>query len=321
MESKVEEEYEKNINAEPPKFVFVSVLFFVGFCIIYLGGVSLNSLTLLQANFIELFTLGIQKHSIFEVFVSTGILTTILGLIIFCLGLSYLAVKKLDKLKYFLIVPILCSGFLFNFSVLFLFFALGLFISSLYVIPLGETYKQELKKWKKFRVGSNAVSKALFVLFLFVFLGSFVSFSVNDSYQQLFLNSTISSISNIFKAETSNFNNQIISGNFTDKFIDEQMNKIREQYPNLTEEQYLVMENKIRENLEEKVEPIKLDELNLSSVISQGVENSLLLKAFLAWFPLIMSLTIWVILEFLRGILLSPLSGVFSYILFYIFRF
>ncbi len=321
MESKVEEEYGKNINAEPPKFVFVSVLFFVGFCIIYLGGVSLNSLTLLQANFIELFTLGIQEHSIFEVFVSTGILTTILGLIIFCLGLSYLAVKKLDKLKYFLIIPILCSGFLFNFSVLFLFFALGLFISSLYVIPLGETYKQELKKWKKFRVGSNAVSKALFVLFLFVFLGSFVSFSVNDSYQQLFLNSTISSISNIFKAETSNFNNQIISGNFTDKFIDEQMNKIREQYPNLTEKQYLAMESKIRESLEEKVEPIKLDEFNLSSVISQGVENSLLLKAFLAWFPLIMSLTIWVILEFLRGILLSPISGVFSYILFYIFRF
>lgn len=310
--------FDGKINSEILKFVFVSVLFFLGFAVLYFSGVSLNSITLLQANFIESIILGVQEHSIFEVFISTfsGILIAISSFIIFCLGLSFLAVKNLDKLKYFLIVPILCSGILFNFSILFLFFGIGLFISSLYIIPLGETYKLELKKWKKFRVGNNAVSKALFVLFLFIFLGSLISFSVNDSYQQLFLNTTVSSISNIFNAEVTNFNANTDNSEITNKFVENQMIQIREQYPDLTEEEYLQMEIKIRQEMEKNGEMIEIGEMDLSSIISQGVENSLVLKAFLVWFPLIMSFVIWVFLEFLGKILFSPVSGGFSYLWF-----
>jgi len=325
---------EKSKNGEKMKteileFIFISVLFSLGFLVLYISNVNLNSITLLQASFIKIFTLGVQEHSAFGVFISTfsEILTAILSFIIFCFALSFLSVRKMGNLRYFLIIPIFLSGILFNFSILFLFFGFGLFVSCLYVIPLGETYKKELKKWKKFRVGSNAVSKSLFVLFLFIFLGSFISFSTNDSYKQVFLNTTISSITDIVNSEISNFNTQISSSDATNEIIsqvvEDKMKEIKKQYPNLTEEQYLQIETGIRKDIEKKMSSLKVNEvnLNLSSVISKGIENSILLNAFLVWFPIIMSFTIWVFLEFLRGLLFSPISGVFSMILFYVFGF
>jgi len=312
------------MESEIKKFVFVSTLYFLGFVVIYLSNISLNSITTLQANFIELLILN-ARNSAFEAFISifSGILIAISGLIIFCIGLSFLAVKKLDKLKYFLLIPILCSGFLFNFSILYLFFGMGLFVSSVYIIPLGETYKMELKKWKKFRVGSNAISKALFVLFLFVFLGSLISFSVNDSYRQLFFNTSVSSITNIINAEMSNYDKNS-EGNATNEIInqaiEDQMKKIRSQYPNLTEEQYFQMKEEIRKKMKEinSSENIGTN-LNMTSLVSQRIKNSLIFNAILIWFPLIMSFTIWVFLEFLTEILFSPVSGIFSYIWFSVF--
>lgn len=312
------------MESEIKKFVFVSTLYFLGFVVIYLSNISLNSITTLQANFIELLILN-ARNSAFEAFISifSGILIAISGLIIFCIGLSFLAVKKLDKLKYFLLIPILCSGFLFNFSILYLFFGMGLFVSSVYIIPLGETYKMELKKWKKFRVGSNAISKALFVLFLFVFLGSLISFSVNDSYRQLFFNTSVSSITNIINAEMSNYDKNS-EGNATNEIInqaiEDQMKKIRSQYPNLTEEQYFQMKDEIRKKMKEinSSENIGTN-LNMTSLVSQRIKNSLIFNAILIWFPLIMSFTIWVFLEFLTEILFSPVSGIFSYIWFSVF--
>ena len=327
MEKEKSKNGEKNMKTEILEFIFISVLFSLGFLVLYISNVNLNSIILLQANFIELLTLGVQEHSAFEVFISTfsEILTAILSFIIFCFALSFLSVRKMGNLRYFLIIPIFLLGILFNFSILFLFFGFGLFVSCLYVIPLGETYKKELKKWKKFRVGSNAVSKSLFVLFLFIFLGSFISFSIDDSYKQVFLNTTISSITDIVNSEISNFNTQI--GNSTNEIInqviEDKMKEIKKQYPNLTEEQYLQIETGIRKDIEKKMSSLKVNEvnLNLSSVISKGIENSILLNAFLVWFPIIMSFAIWVFLEFLRGLLFSPISGVFSMILFSVFRF
>ena len=321
---------EKNMKTEILEFIFISVLFSLGFLVLYISNVNLNSITLLQASFIKIFTLGVQERSAFEVFISTfsEILTAILSFIIFCFALSFLSVRKMGNLRYFLIIPIFLPwGILFNFSILFLFFGFGLFVSCLYVIPLGETYKMELKKWKKFRVGSNAVSKSLFVLFLFIFLGSFISFSTNDSYKQVFLNTTISSITDIVSSEISNFNTQIRSSDAINEIIsqvvEDQMKAIRKQYPNLTEEQYLQIETGIRKDIEKKMSSLKVNEvnLNLSSVISKGIENSILLNDFFVWFPIIMSFAIWVFLEFLRGVLFSPISGIFSMILFYVFRF
>ena len=129
------------------EFLFVSILVFMGFCVLFLSKVTLNSLTILQARLLEIFALGVLENSILEVIINTfsGIFIALLGFTIFCLGLSFLAVKRPGKIKYFLSAPILCSGILFNFSTMFLFLAIGLFLAVLYVIPLGETYQQELK--------------------------------------------------------------------------------------------------------------------------------------------------------------------------------
>jgi len=180
----------------------------------------------------------------------------------------------------------------------------------------------ELKKWKKFRVGSNAISKALFVLFLFVFLGSLISFSVNDSYRQLFFNTSVSTITNIINAEMSNYDNS--EGNVTNEIInqaiEDQMKKIRSLYPNLTEEQYLQIKDEMRKKMQEINSSENIGtKLNMTSLVSHRIKNSLIFNAILIWFPLIMSFTIWVFLEFLTEILFSPVSGIFSYIWFSVF--
>ncbi len=303
-------------------FLFVSILFFMGFCVLFLSGITLSSLTILQARFLEIFALGVLENSIFEVIMNTfsGIFIALLGFTIFCMGLSFLAVKKPGKMKYFLIAPIICSGILFNFSTMFLFLAMGLFLASLYVIPLGETYEQELKKWKKFRIGSNAVSHALLVMFIFVFIGSLVSFYTNDSYSQIYMETTAESLSNIIGGEISNFatgGDSKLSEGMINKTVEDQMQKIRDEYPDLTEEQYSQIEVELRINIAEKANSFETSDLgiNITETVSNELENSALIKSLLIWFPIMMSITIWVSLEFFKSFLFAPSSGIFSYIL------
>ncbi len=305
------------------EFLFVSILFFGGFCVLYISKVTLTSLTILQAKFLEIFALGVLENSIFEVIMNTfsGIFIALLGFTIFCLGLSFLAVKKPGKMKYFLVAPIICSGILFNFSTMFLFLAIGLFLASLYVIPLGETYQQELKKWKKFRIGSNAVSHALLVMFIFIFIGSLVSFYTDDSYSQNYMTATAESLSNIVGGEISNFapgGDSKLSESMINKTVEDQMQKIRDEYPDLTEEQYSQIEVELRDNIIEKANSFEASDMgfNITETVFNEIENSPLVKSLLIWFPIMMSITIWVSLEFFKNLLFAPVAGIFSYILF-----
>lgn len=197
---------------------------------------------------------------------------------------------------------------------------MGLFLASLYVIPLGETYEQELKKWKKFRIGSNAVSHALLVMFIFVFIGSLVSFYTNDSYSQIYMETTAESLSNIIGGEISNFatgGDSKLSEGMINKTVEDQMQKIRDEYPDLTEEQYSQIEVELRINIAEKANSFETSDLgiNITETVSNELENSALIKSLLIWFPIMMSITIWVSLEFFKSFLFAPSSGIFSYIL------
>ncbi|RLJ00556.1 MAG: hypothetical protein DRP06_01915 [Candidatus Aenigmatarchaeota archaeon] len=197
---------------------------------------------------------------------------------------------------------------------------MGLFLASLYVIPLGETYQQELKKWKKFRIGSNAVSHALLVMFIFIFIGSLVSFYTNDSYSQNYLETTAESLSNIVGVEISNFapgGDSKLSEELINKTVEDQMQKIRDEYPDLTEEQYSQIEIKLKEDLIEKANSFETSDLgfNITETVSNEIENSPLIKSLLIWFPIMMSITIWVSLEFFKNLLFAPVAGIFSYIL------
>jgi len=54
----------------------------------------------------------------------------------------------------------------------------------------------------------------------------------------------------------------------------------------------------------------------MSEAFESSLEGSLTMKSLSTWFPLFMSFSIWMVLEFLRSILFAPISGVFSYIFF-----
>ncbi|MCK4429199.1 MAG: hypothetical protein KAU95_02395 [Candidatus Aenigmarchaeota archaeon] len=308
------------------EFIFLSIFIIIGFFILYLSKVNLTSLIILQAGIMELFILGVQEKSVLDVLLSTfsGIFIATISLIVFCLCLSLLSVKKLHNTKYLLALPILGCGFLFNFSIMFLFFALGFFISCLYAMPLGETYYKELKKWKKFRVGSNAVSKSLTVLFFFIFLGSFISLITDNSYQQQFFDTTKSSLENVINAEVSGMGAQgkgPATEEIINRTIEREMIKIRKDYPNMTEEEYIQVEEDIRKDIEDRIITEEGESgMNITAVVSDALGGSAILNAFLAWFPVMMSISIWFTLEFIKSVLLSPVSGVFSFIWFSVFR-
>jgi hypothetical protein len=292
------------------KFIFISIIYSIGFIIIYLTNLNLTTATTFQAKLFEIFILGVQNKSFAEFIFSyfKPILYLILALLFFCYGLSFLAVKKLDDIKYFLILTILPLGILFNFSILFLLFSLGLYVASLYSISLGEIYKEEIKKWRAFRVGSNAVNRALFVLFLFVLLGSILTFSIDETYKQSFINTTISGLKNIAKSEIKNFETRSL--NVKEDLVKSQIEKIRKQYSNLTEEQYAEIERNLRESIGNlTAAPGAID---ISDILESSLENSLIINSLSYWFPFFMSFTIWFLLEFLRSFLLSPISGLFS---------
>jgi len=299
-------------------FIFVSLTYAIGLTTIYLTDLNLASATTLQAKLFEIFILDVSEKSIIEFIFSyfKPLFYLSLALLFFCFGLSFLAVKNPGRMKYFLILTILPLGILFNFSILFLLFSFGLYVASLYSITFGETYKKEIKKWKSFRIGSKAVSEALFFAFLFIFLGSLLTFSIDETYKQTFMNTTISGLKNIIKSEIENF--EINSAKLKEEIIKSQMEKIREQYPNLTEQQYA----EIEKDLENSMGNLTTFSFKpTESLIESSLKNSLIINSLSYWFPLFMSFTIWILLEFLRNFLLSPISGLFSVFYFKILNF
>jgi hypothetical protein len=263
---------------------------------------------------LELFVLGIQESSILEFFLTnfSPLFYFVLVLVFFSCALSFIAVNKIGNIIYLLILVYLPLGFLFNFSILFLFFAIGLYLINLYILPLSDTYKEELKKWKKFRIGSNAVGKSLFFLFLFVFVGSFLTFSLDNSYKINFRNSTVDSLQKVVVSEINNF--QTPQNVTTEDIINTEIRKFREQNPGLSEEQYRLVEENIRNSI--KNNTATNNDLDLDKTVRESLENSLLMNSLLIWFPFYMSLTLWIFLEFIRNFIISPISGIFSYIFF-----
>lgn len=312
------------LKKEAPVAAAVSLIILIGFYFLYISGMSLDYIVGLNAQIPQKMIVSQSSFSASGFLFDTlgPVIVSLLAFAIFSFSLAILTVKPLGKSRYFLILPILLSGFLFNFSILFLFFALGLFISCLYVIPLGETYFQELKKWKHFRVGSNSVGKAFLILFLFIFLGSFIALSTNESYKNSFYKDMKGSISVLVQNEVGNAMENYQDSMMGGQAISDLMVQARNDNPNLSEEQYKQMELQIRENLEkEKQAAYNASQGKINALMESSLDNSPLVNSLLFWFPLLTSFTIWAFLELFRGVIFSPLAGVFSFILFHFFDF
>jgi hypothetical protein len=79
--------------------------------------------------------------------------------------------------------------------------ALGVFISCFVIMPLANTYGHELRRWIHFRVGSNTISRSLFILNIVIALAVFFSvlFSL-ASYQIAFRDDLKSAITDSVKS-------------------------------------------------------------------------------------------------------------------------
>jgi len=78
------------------------------------------------------------------------------------------------------------------------FLAISLIVACFYITPLANTYGKEFRKWVKFRVGSNAVGKALLIFNVLLALGIFFSvLSSSQFYQSSFKNELKSTLTEI----------------------------------------------------------------------------------------------------------------------------
>jgi hypothetical protein len=155
---------------------------------------------------------------------------------------------------------------LFNVSIISMFIAAGLIISSVYVMPLANTYSKELKKWILFRTGSNSIGKALLVFNIILAIGIFVAVYANLS---------------VYSTNFKNDMNEAVSSVALSSIPDYQM-----------------MTNEMREKVKAQVE--------------NSINNSELFNAYFRWLPATSAISIWIILEFLKGIVFSNIGGIFT---------
>jgi hypothetical protein len=163
-------------------------------------------------------------------------------------------------------------------SITSIFLAIGLLLSSVYVVPLANTYSKELKRWIRFRVGSNAIGKALMIMNVAIALGVFLSISINAQYYQ---------------------------DSFQSELRTTMRDAIGAQTSSLTASQLPAAQQAILQQ-------------QLDAQIDQQIEKALSTPFFVAyfrWLPAIAALSVWIILEFLRNILLSNVGGVFTSVL------
>lgn len=317
LERKISLMMNEPVSKELLIFLLVSLVIFAGFFVIYSSMVSLDYLINLSSSLPEKITVQQGMFNMKEFILSdfSQLIIATGGLVLVCLSLSVLSVTSIGRLKYLLIVPIFLSGILFNFSIMFLFFGAGLYIAFLYVVPLGETYFLELKKWKTFRVGSNAVGKGLLILFIFVFIGSYIALSADKHYGNEFYDGMENSISDIAVKEAIDISSQQNNSELSDQIIKDSMIDLKNKYPNLTDLQYSSMENELRQRLNDsRIAASSNDQT--TALAKASLKSSPLITSMMVLFPLFFSFTLWATLEFLRNLFLSPISGIFSYILF-----
>jgi len=113
----------------------------------------------------------------------------IISIIFLTLGFSFLSSYGYhkDRTKTGLISGIIGAVFVmlfFNASLVGIFLSIAIIITSVYIIPLSNTYGKEFKKWTRFRVGSNSLGKVFMIINVFVALGIFLSVSLNMGFYQ-----------------------------------------------------------------------------------------------------------------------------------------
>jgi len=142
-----------------------------------------------------------------------------------------------------------------------LFMALSAFVAFVYVIPLSNTYGKELKKWVKYRVGSNAVGKAFLIINILLAVGILISVLAGLSYYRT-----------SFQTELTDTMTQITMASLPVHGV--------------------ISESVVREK------------------IAASIADSQLFSAYFRWLPVFSAFSVWIIMEFLRNLVLSNIAGI-----------
>ena len=264
------------------------VIFFTGFLIL-IYGIDTGYIVNFQSMLLETM---VQKTANTGTLGSIGILLgtfarIITGLVFLTVSLVFLIVHgalKGDK-KTSIIAGLICGTLalsLFRFSPVSLCIFAGIILISLYINPLSNTYFQELRKWKYFRTGSHAVSRALMIFSLFLALGIFISVYTGN-YGEIYINTLSETIAN-----------SAIDYKTLEKTIDEQ-------YPGIPAEQKQAVINDFA--------------VKTKAMAIENMKNSPIFNAYIRWLPVLSAVTVWFILELIKSLVLVNIGGAVSSVL------
>lgn len=184
--------------------------FFIFLAAIRLSGISVGFIVNLQNSFIKTMLIDTSGQS--TIMALTGVLSSFLPILIaflfLVLSLSFMSAfgYKTEKKTGFLIgcIEAVLSIVLLP-TIAGFFLGLSIFIAASYILPLSNTYGKELKRWVKFRVGSNSISKMLFIINILLAAGIFFSVLANQAaYQENFRHDMTNTLTEITLASVQN---------------------------------------------------------------------------------------------------------------------
>lgn len=216
------------------------------------------------------------------------VLSSIIGLILLALSFTFLSVyglfKKKDKLGIIIgAIAGLIVLIFFNFSIIgFILFPV-LILISWYSIPLAKTYFQELSRLKYYRSSAKTIGKVLLILNIAIALGLFLSINSDlASYQQQ--------------------HEEVFTSLLVDSMVSENMMDI------------------------EGLDSSKQSELNQAfqeqarAAVEGTIKNTPVFQTYITWLPIVIPITVWIILEFFRSLILTNISELFSSLLVRLYR-
>ena len=187
------------------------------------------------------------------------------------------------------LIPTVIGLFYVGISTTLVLLSIGVIFAGFISTGLSEAYFRELKKWKRYRTGSNTVGKVLLVINILIFLGLFLTSLYSINYY-----------SNSYKNETKNILESIISPITSNEM---NTNEIPG-YKSLTEEQKQLIQQQYQEQLSKQKDLVnsKIDEMLNSEKISALIYLSVLSMPFI----------VFGLLEILRTLVFSPIAGIIT---------
>lgn len=276
-----------------------SALIFLSFVLFMVFSVSTESVVLYPMSFIGNFMSvssisGAQEAMLSSIIDPIFFLSPFIPIILaFCVLVFYSLHYGEDKnfCMAVCLVSSLSGSLVSGFSVTSLFLISAMVVCGFVLPPLAIIYLKELKKWKKYRIGSRTVGKCFLLINVFLFFAVFANVYINledynAAYRQEAQELVLNLLPKIGEGEIPQIEGMEL-------LPPEQQEQMRQEYSNLTQSQ--------KEEMDQRV-----NEMFQSGNISSMINISLLFAP----------LMVFAILEVARLLVFSPLAGLVTGLIF-----